>query len=317
MPTEQKEKKTEKERKTSVSRSKKITSAEQKKDKKSASKNTDVKKASKAKVKASNAKAKIKSKASKTEKNEAVEQEEGNKPVSLLPQGYILLYEIPDSDKVITIISANTKKITYLDAEGKKKRVRTYFEGRKKAYFQCKFSNSEKNTSPVYLSECKKKRISEPKPVEKKRKLRSLMGNYVLLYEVPGTDDVIRIISATTKRITYLDSEEKKKTVRTHFGEKRRAYFLYKLSENDRKGTPVYLADCKRRKILTEAQKNATKKYVQKHYETIATIVPKGTKDIIREEALEEGLSLNRWIKNAIVEKTANDELRDMLAMKG
>lgn len=66
--------------------------------------------------------------------------------------------------------------------------------------------------------------------------------------------------------------------------------------------------------MVTEAQKKATKKYIKEHYETLATIVPKGTKEIIKQEAADDGVSLNRYVKNAIIGHTDNTELKNILS---
>lgn len=55
--------------------------------------------------------------------------------------------------------------------------------------------------------------------------------------------------------------------------------------------------------MKTSAQIKATNKYDKENYDRVYLFLKKGTKDIYKKLATEEGLSLNAWITKAIEEK--------------
>ena len=50
----------------------------------------------------------------------------------------------------------------------------------------------------------------------------------------------------------------------------------------------------------TEAQKEATARYIKKAYDRIDVIVPKGKREVIKRFARKQGKSTNRFINEAI-----------------
>ena len=57
--------------------------------------------------------------------------------------------------------------------------------------------------------------------------------------------------------------------------------------------------------MKTEAQKRATKKWIEKALESVSIRVRKGTRDIWAEAARQQGISLAGFIQEAVEEKMA------------
>ena len=58
---------------------------------------------------------------------------------------------------------------------------------------------------------------------------------------------------------------------------------------------------------VTEAQKRASKKYIENKLESLYTRVPKGEKEIIKEHAASQGESVNEFVLRAIKETMERD----------
>ena len=54
---------------------------------------------------------------------------------------------------------------------------------------------------------------------------------------------------------------------------------------------------------ISNAQKRATAKYKNAHYDGLNILIPKGTGKILKERATESGISLNQYIRDALDEK--------------
>lgn len=52
--------------------------------------------------------------------------------------------------------------------------------------------------------------------------------------------------------------------------------------------------------MVTEAQKNATRKYNKNNYDRLELVVPKGKKELLKEHATKQGKSINQFIIDCI-----------------
>lgn len=59
--------------------------------------------------------------------------------------------------------------------------------------------------------------------------------------------------------------------------------------------------------MQSDAQKQATARYVKTHYDRIALQLPKGSRDVLSNHALERDRSVNAFIIRAIVQAMQDD----------
>ena len=67
-------------------------------------------------------------------------------------------------------------------------------------------------------------------------------------------------------------------------------------------------SNVKQKKPISVAQQRAVHKYVKNNYDRIDLTVPKGRKDVLKQQAILKGLSLNGFINHAIDEALKDEE---------
>ena len=67
---------------------------------------------------------------------------------------------------------------------------------------------------------------------------------------------------------------------------------------------------------MSKTSSRVKNRYNRKAYDRLAIMVPKGEKEKIKERAEAEGLSLNGYVKAAIEEKMAREDLRNMTVLQ-